>query len=102
VLEAGSGSGADQEAEFVPVEREPLPVGAVPGDSAMPSICPAPNMAASMPSGSGVVGPVALVVKEVVLGVDVAIGVALPRKRYQCPNISQLIQKGGKGSIHSL
>ena len=83
-LEAGAGFGADSESEFVPAEGEPLPVEAVPGDSTMASDCPARDMAASTPSGVAVVGPVVLVVTEAVLGpgVEVAIGIALPRKRH--------------------
>jgi hypothetical protein len=79
-LEAAAGFGADSEFEFVPAEVEPLPVEAVPGDSTMASDCPAPDMAASTPSGVAVVGPVVLVVTEAVLGVEA--GIALPHKRY--------------------
>jgi hypothetical protein len=81
-LEAAAGFEADSEFEFVPAEGEPLPVEAVPGDSTMPSDCPAPDMAASTPSGVAVVGPVVLVVAEAVLGVEAAIGVVLPHKRH--------------------
>jgi hypothetical protein len=84
-LEAAAGFGADSELEFVPAEVEPLPVEALPGDSTVPSHCPAPDMAPSTPSvvGVGVVGPVVLVVTvtEVVLGVEAEIGIALPHKR---------------------
>jgi hypothetical protein len=81
-VEAAAGFGADSEFEFVPAEVEPLPVEAVPGDSTMLSDCPAPEMAASTPSGIGVVGLVALVVTEAGLEVEAAIVIALPRKRY--------------------
>ena len=81
-LEAAAGFGADSEFEFVPAEGEPLPVECVPGNSKVPSDCPAPDMVASTPSGIVVVGPVALVVTEAVLGVEAAIGVALPHKRH--------------------
>jgi hypothetical protein len=81
-LEAVAGFGADSEFEFVPAEGEPLPVEAVPGDSTMPSDCPALDMAASTLSGVAVVGPVVLVATEAVLGVEAAIGIALPHKRH--------------------
>ncbi len=83
-LEAAAGSGADQEFEFVPAEgEEPLLVEAVPGDSTMPSDCLAPDMAARTPSGAAAGGPVVLVVKEAVLGVEAAIVIlVLPHKRH--------------------
>lgn len=49
-----------------------LPVGIVPGDSMMPSYCPAADMAVNMPSGAEVVDPVALVVMGAALGVEAA------------------------------
>ena len=79
-LEAAAGFGADSEFGFVPVEEEPRTVEAVPGGSTMPPDCPAPDMAASTPAA--VVGPVVLVVTEVVLGVDAVIGIVLPHKRH--------------------
>jgi hypothetical protein len=78
-LEAAAGFGAGSEFEVVPAEGEPLPVEAVPGDSTVPSSCPAPDMAASTPSG---VALVVLVVTGAVPGVEAAIGIALPRKRH--------------------
>jgi len=83
-LEAAAGSEADPEFEFVPAEgEEPLLVGAVPGDSTMPSDCLAPDMAARTPSGAAAGGPVVLVVKEAVLGVEAAIVIlVLPHKRH--------------------
>jgi hypothetical protein len=81
-LGAAAGSGADPEFEFVPAEGGPLPVGVAPEDSTVPSNCPALDMAARTPSGAGVVGPVALVATEAVLGVEAAFGVALPHKRH--------------------
>ena len=79
-LEAAAEFGADSEFEIVPAEGEPLPVEAVPGDSTMPSDCPAPDTTASTLSGVAVVGPVVLVVTEAVLGVEAAIAIALPHK----------------------
>jgi hypothetical protein len=84
-LEAAAGFGADSEVEFVPAEEEePRAVEAVPGDSTMSSDCPAPDMAASTPSGvAAAVGPVAFVVTEAVIGVEAAAtGIALPHKRH--------------------
>jgi hypothetical protein len=83
-LEAAAGSVADPEFELVPAEgEEPLLVGAVPGDSTMPSNCLAPDMAAHTPSGVAAGGPVVLVVKEAVLGVEAAIVIlALPHKKH--------------------
>ena len=79
---AAAGFGADSEFEFVQAEEELLVVEAAPGDSTMPSDCPVLDMAASTPSGvAAVVGPVVLVVAEAVLGVEAAIGIALPHKR---------------------
>jgi hypothetical protein len=78
-LEVAAGFGADSEFEFVPAEGEPL-VEAAPGDSTMPSDCPAQDMVASTPSGvEAVVGPVAA---EAVLGVEAAIGIGLPHTRH--------------------
>ena len=85
-LGAAAGSGADREFESVPAEGELLLVGAVPGDSTMGWVqnCPALDKAAARtPSGAGVVGPVELVAEtEAVLGVEAAIGIALPHKRH--------------------
>jgi len=81
-LEAAAGFGADSEFEFVPAEGEPPPVEAVPGDSTMPSNCPVLDMAASTPPEVALAGLVALVVTEAVLGVEAAIGIALPHKRH--------------------
>ena len=47
MVEAVAGYGADSEFAFVPAEVEPLPIEAVPGDSTMPSDCPALDMAAN-------------------------------------------------------
>lgn len=76
---AAAGSGPDPKLEFVPIAGEPLPV---PGDSTLPSDCPAPDMAARTPSGAEIVGPVALVATEAVLGAEAASGVALPHKTH--------------------
>lgn len=82
-LGAAAGFGADSEFEFVPAEGEHRAVEAVPGDSTMSSDCPAPDMAASTPSGvAEVAGLVALAVTEAVIGVEAVIGIALPHKRH--------------------
>ena len=67
---AAAGSGADLEKMSVLVAGETLPVGIVPGDSTLPSHCPADM--AGMPSGAGVVDPVALVAMEAALAVEAA------------------------------
>lgn len=69
---AAADSEADLETVSAPVAAATLPVGIVPGDSTMPSHCPAADMAVNMPSGTGVVDPVALVVMEAALGVEAA------------------------------
>ena len=112
---AAAGPGADPEFEPVPVEGEPLPVGAAPGDSTAASNCLAPDMAARTPSGAGAgaVAPVALVEAEAVLGVGVAFGVALPHMRHfglgwrvgrqgDHPAASACTQPGRLGTCHIL
>jgi len=84
---AAADSGADLETVSAPVAWGTLPVGIVPGDSTTPSHCPAADMAVSMPSGAGVVDPVALalVVMEVVLGAGAAF-VAAQHKNHFAPD----------------
>lgn len=69
---AAADSGADLETVSALVAAATLPVGIVPGDSMMPSYCPAADMAANMPSGAEVVDPVALVVMGAALEVEAA------------------------------
>ena len=69
---AAADSGADLETVSAQVAAATLHVEIVPGDSKMPSHCPAADMAVYMPSGAGVAGPVALVVMEAALGVEAA------------------------------
>lgn len=69
---AAAGSGSEPAFDFVPVEGERRPVGAVPEDSTMPPNHPAPDMAPRTPSGTGVVGPVAVVGTDAELLVEAA------------------------------
>ena len=82
---AAADSGADLETVSAPAAGETLPVEIVPGDSTMPSHCPAASMAVSMPSGVGFVDPVALVVMEAVPGVEAAF-VAAQHKNHFAPD----------------
>jgi hypothetical protein len=87
VTAAGPAAAADSEADLetvsAPAAGEALPVEIVPGDSTMPSHCPAVNTAVSMPSG--VVDPVALVAMEAVLVVEAAF-VAAQHKNHFAPD----------------
>jgi len=81
---AAAGSGADLATVSAPVAGEALPAGIVPEDSTMPSHCPAADMAASMPSGTGVVDPVAvaLVGMGAVLGAEAGVVAAQHKNHF--------------------
>jgi hypothetical protein len=93
---AGAGvapeSGTDREIELVQVEQKVPFVPTAPEHSTMLSNCPKPDMVVRTPSGSEIVGLVALVETEVVPGVEAEVG--MRHKRHCGPGWGVSLERG--------